>query len=189
MPIKKYLMWVGGVLLCLMFALDAYLPKTAPHRDYDFDRTALKITAPDSGIAPDTGAVAITAEATVNEPADPPKETQVTAQSAARQAFGKLEAATPKKPQRKRSVRLQPAKPVKSATAAQNPWFSQGSADWSSNWNSNWTSSWNWRGSINDEPRQNGRRQTSKQLRTNQHPGDWNFNLAGAGRNTSCWGC
>ena len=188
MPIKKYLLWVGGVLLCLMFALDAYLPKAAPRRDYDFDRTGLKIAAPDSGIAPDTGAVAVTADPILIEPSDRSSETNVEAQTAG-QAFGKLESGAPKRPPRKRRARLQSAKPAERATTAQNPWSSQWSSDWSSNWTSSWSPNWSWRGPITDEPRQRGRRQAAKQPAGNQWNGNGNFNFAGAGRTNNCWGC
>ena len=185
MPIKKYLLWVGGVLLCMMFALDAYLPKAEPRKDYDFDRTGLRINAPDTGIAPDTGAVAISGGPALDEAAEPKGEKKAPAQ-----AFAKLEPGAAKKSQRKKVARLQSAKP---AQAAQNPWSSQWSSDWSSNWNanstSNWTSNWTWRGPIAEAPRSNARRQASKQATGNPSGGNWNFNFAGAGRNASCWGC
>jgi hypothetical protein len=187
MPIRKYLLWVGGVLLCLMFALDAYLPKAVPRRDYDFDRTGLKIAAPDNGIAPDTGAVAVTADLVANEAGDPPGRKEITAKTATRRAFGKLEPSAPKKPQRRRTAHLQPARPTAGAAAMQNPWFSQGASDWSSNWTSNWS----WRGGTTDEPRRRGRHQAAKQPAGNQWGGNgnWNFNFAGAARNNNCLGC
>lgn len=189
MPIRKYFLWVGGALLCLMFALDAYLPKAEPRRDYDFDRTGLKISAPDTGIAPDTGAVAISSNPAQDEALEPKGEKKAPAH-----AFAKLEAGAAKKPQHKKVARLPPAKP---ATAAQNPWSSQWSSDWSSNATSNWSSNWNansasnwtWRGPIAEAPRSNGRRQASKQATGYPSGGNWNFNFAGAGRNASCWGC
>jgi len=168
-----------------MFLLDAYLPKAPERRDFDFDRTGLKIAAPDNGIAPDTGAVAVSGNPIGSEPEDPPNETKVSAQTAAREAFGKLESAAPKKPPRKRTAHLQSAKAAQSPAAAQNPW----SSPWSSDWSSNWT----WRGAIADAPRQSGRRQAAKQPggnpAVNQWSRNWNFNFAGAGRNSSCWGC
>jgi hypothetical protein len=167
-----------------MFALDAYLPKAPVGRDYDFDRTGLRINAPDNGIAPDTGAVAVTADPIANEPSDPPSEPKIAAQAAVRQAFGKLESGPAKKPQHKRNAR-QPARPGESTATAQNPWFSQPSSDWSSNWAPNWS----WRGPIAERPRPNGRHQVSKLPPGNQRNGNWNFNFAGAGRTNNCWGC
>ena len=185
MPIKRYLLWVGGVLLCLLFALDAYLPKAESRKDFDFDRTGLKISAPDTGIAPDTGAVAISGNPVQDEAAAPKGEKKVPAR-----AFAKLESGATKKPQHKKVARLPSAKP---AQAAQNPWSSQGSSDWSSNWNanpgSNWSSNWTWRGPIAESPRSNSKRQPSKQATGHPSGGSWNFSFAGPGRSASCWGC
>jgi hypothetical protein len=189
MPIKKYLLWVGAVLLCGMLLLDAFVPKAPPRVDYDFDRAGLKIKAPDSGIAPDTGAIAITANSVTNEPSDPPTELKITDQTAARQAFGKLESGAPKKPPHKRAARPQPARSAESAATAQNPWSSPWSSEWSSNRTSDWASNGSWRGATSDEPRQHGRRQAPTPPAGNQWNRNWNFNFAGGGRSNNCWGC
>ena len=60
MQVFQYLLWVGGVLICLMFALDVYIPAAPPREQHDIDRTTIRITAaPDRGIAPDTGDMAV----------------------------------------------------------------------------------------------------------------------------------
>jgi len=59
MPLKHYFVWAGGMLLCLMFVFEAYLPKVQPRNEADIDRTRLRIIASDRGIAPDTGTLAI----------------------------------------------------------------------------------------------------------------------------------
>ncbi len=181
MPIKTYFLWVGGVLLCLMLALDAYLPKAEPHKDYDFDRTGLRIRAPDTGIAPDTGAVAISSPATRDEAGDPQAEATGAVPAAATQSFARLEPGPSKKPQYKRSARLQSGKPGRRPPAAQPPWSSQ--------WSYNSTPNWSWRGPIADAPRSNAKRQIPKQRAGYARSGDWNFNFAGVGRNDRCWGC
>lgn len=177
MPIKQYLLWVGGALLCLMFVLDAYLPKAAPRGDYDFDRTGLKISAPDTGIAPDTGAVAVSVDTARDEVREPPVEEKVAAGSAA-QALAKLETEPPKKQPRKRVARVQNARPIDRPVPRQYAWSSEWSPDWSPNWS--------YRGSIRDAPRLDSMREPTK--RGNRYSrsgrGDPNY----AGRN-SCWFC
>jgi hypothetical protein len=49
MPIFRYLFGVGGVLLCLMFVLDAYVPKAPPRELRDLDKSTIRITARPSG--------------------------------------------------------------------------------------------------------------------------------------------
>jgi hypothetical protein len=186
MPIKNYFLWVGGVLLCLMFALDAYLPRAEPHKDYDFDRTGLKITAPDTGIAPDTGAVAI--GGAQDEASDSQNETKV-APAAAAQAFARLDPGPPKRPQRKRSARLQSAKPANGRAVEPPVWSSQWSYNLSSQWSYNWSASPGLRGSITDASRSSLKRQVSKERAGYPRNGNRNINFAGAGRNDSCWGC
>ena len=179
-PIRNYFFGVGGILLCLLFALDAYLPKAEPHRDFDIDRTGLKISAPDTGIAPDTGAVAISGGGPTQDEAE---KTKADARTAPARALAKAEVTAPKKPQRTRVAHLQPAK--RALPPAQVPWSSQ----WSSNWSSNATSNWSWRGPITDARRPNGSRQASKQPGGYPNKGGWDFNFARVGRNDSCWGC
>ncbi len=187
MPIKNYFLWVGGVLICLMFALDAYLPKAEPHKDYDFDRTGLKITAPDTGIAPDTGAVAI--GGAQDEASDPQNETKV-APAAATQASARLEPGPPKRPQHKRSARLQSAKPTNGPAAEPPVWSSQWSYNPSSQWSYNWSATTpGLRGSIADASRSGVKRQASKESTGYPRNGNRTINFAGAGRNDSCWGC
>ena len=49
MPILQYLFGVGGALLCLMFVLDAYVPKAAPREQHEIDRSTIRITARPTG--------------------------------------------------------------------------------------------------------------------------------------------
>src|SRR5438874_2633833 len=49
MPILQYLFGVGGALLCLMFVLDAYVPKAAPREQHDIDRSTIRIASRPSG--------------------------------------------------------------------------------------------------------------------------------------------
>jgi len=177
MPIKQYLLWVGGALLCLMFVLDAYLPKAAPREDYDFGRTGLKISAPDTGIAPDTGAIAISVDTTRDEAKEPPPVEKITAPSAAR-ALARLETEPPKKQQRKRVARAQNSKPIDRPVPRQYAWSSEWSPDWSPSWSS--------RAPISDAPRFNAMREPTKKATRYSRSGKADSNSAG--RN-SCWFC
>ncbi len=178
MPIKKYFAWVGGILLCMMLLLDAYLPKAPPRNDYDFDRTGLRITAIDTGIAPDTGAIAISSQ--TEDAAGVPAEAgrKVAASAAATQAFAKIEPteiepAPPRKPQHKRIARYQkPARPAKS------PSTSKWSYNRSSQWSYDWSADADWRGPAAKALLSNTRRQSSKQAGSYAQRGDWNFNFA-----------
>jgi hypothetical protein len=49
MPILRYFVVVGGALLCLLFVADAWLPKPAPRKEVDLDRTTMRITGPSDG--------------------------------------------------------------------------------------------------------------------------------------------
>jgi len=49
MPIFQYVFGVGGVLLCLMFVLDVYVPKAAPREQHDLDKSTIRVTAPPTG--------------------------------------------------------------------------------------------------------------------------------------------
>lgn len=45
MPLVQYFVGVGGVLLCLMLALNVYLPKAPPREQRDIDKSTIRITA------------------------------------------------------------------------------------------------------------------------------------------------
>jgi len=136
MPVARYFLYVGGVLLALMFVTDAYLPKlpaanTAsadlpvvririqserkwPER-IDFD-TGLPTIASVQIAGPDTGA---TNPATINDRL---------AKAEAREAFAQLKPSDPAKPepkpQRKRKMAKHPATPgVLMAQRPQFGWF------------------------------------------------------------------
>jgi len=43
LPWMRYLISVGGTLICLLFVADAYLPKASPKPYHEIDRTILRI--------------------------------------------------------------------------------------------------------------------------------------------------
>src|SRR5436309_1743309 len=49
MPILQYLFGVGGALLCLMFLLDAYVPKAPPREQRELDKSIIRVTAARTG--------------------------------------------------------------------------------------------------------------------------------------------
>ncbi len=49
MPLLQYFLGVGGALLCLMFVLNAYVPKDPPREQHDLDKSTIRITAPRTG--------------------------------------------------------------------------------------------------------------------------------------------
>jgi len=181
MPIKKYFLWVGGILLSLMLALDAYLPKAEPHEEHEIDRTNLRIMAPDIGIAPDTREVAVSSSPVQDSAVRPSTRNKISATTSAAQALARREPGSAKTAQHSGSARPQSAKPLKESPAAQPAWSTQWSYDWSANWDL--------RGSIAEAPRSRSRRQVAKQPPSRSYTGGWNFNLAGPGAHRSCWGC
>ena len=182
MPIKQYLVWVGGILLCLIFAFDALLPKAMPRPDYDFDRGALKIGAPDTGIAPDTGAVAVSDGSVQDHASEPPDGPKDAVHSTVGQAFAKLKPEAPRKHPGKRAVKQQSVaagdRPV-----AQDPWSWQ--------WHSDWSSNWGLRGTVAEVPPSNARPRalTGRAEPRNRGGPKGNFTLGAVGRNPNCWFC
>jgi hypothetical protein len=49
MPLLQYFLGVGGALLCVMFMLNAYVPKDPPREQRDLDKSTIRITAPHTG--------------------------------------------------------------------------------------------------------------------------------------------
>ncbi len=187
MPIKMYFAWVGGILLCMLLLLDVYLPKAPPRDDYDFDRTGLRITARDTGIAPDTGAIAISSQ-TADEAALPPDaETKAAASIAATQAFAKIEPAAPK-PQHPRSAQKQkPIRPARSPST--HPTWSEWSYARKSQWSYDWSEDADWQRPGAKASRSNTMRQSPKQGGSYAQGGDWNFNFGRRRHSEACWWC
>ena len=180
MPIKQYVLWVGGILLCMMFAFDVYLPKAVPRPDYDFDRGGLKIAAPDSGIAPDINGAAVSSGSVQDHAGDPPDPPKDDVQPAAARAFAKLKPSPPRKHQARRTVRQQSVAAA-DRPAAPDPW----------SWHSDWSSNWTLRGPVSDGVRSNARTRVTTSRAEVRSGGSVkrNSSPAAAGRNPSCWFC
>jgi hypothetical protein len=163
MPLLQYFLGVGGALMCLMFVLNAYVPKDPPREQRELDKSTIRITAPHTGdyvidhfpavrsdLAFDPAEAVRRALAMM--PDDKPKQTSV--------ASARSE---PPAASRKRHVaqRQQPRPPhgdgpslARQQTWASNGWSnnnwsqnwsqnsSNGSGGWSNNWNNNYSQNW-----------------------------------------------
>ena len=132
MPLARYFLFVGGVVLALLFISDLYLPKSPAAKRMDADLPAIPIrihsdhkwparvvydtslptilpAAPTQVAVADTGATV------------PPKITDLSAKAATREAFALVQPKKPIKPQRKRTIASQRAVPL--FLVAQRPQF------------------------------------------------------------------
>jgi hypothetical protein len=143
MPVLKYFLFVGGSLLALLFAIDAYIPKepavTAAEAGAPSDNPTLRIRSDrkwPERIVFDTSAPTIvppvqTAAAEVSQPAQPTTPaSEFTAKARVRESFAQFkpteEASKPEaKPQPKRKVARHraPATPQVALIAQQPPRF------------------------------------------------------------------
>jgi hypothetical protein len=146
MPLVQYFLGVGGALLCLMFALDAYVPKAPPREQRELDKSTIRITArPSDGFVidrfpPVPGNVAAgPADAVRQALAMMPEGDAKQANVAAAPEHSRT-ATTPRKrrvvqrPQTRLANGEVPS-PARSQSWSGNNW-SQG---WSSNWNNDWS--------------------------------------------------
>ena len=130
MPLARYFLFVGGVLLALLFISDLYLPKSPAAKRMDADLPAIPIrihsdrkwperVVYDTSLPTILPAAAPTQVAVADTGATvPPKITDLSAKAATREAFALVQ---PKKPQRKRTIARQRAVPV--FLVAQRPQF------------------------------------------------------------------
>jgi hypothetical protein len=130
MPVARYFLFVGGVLLALLLALDALVPQqavvasqTAP----SIDKTVVRIRSDqklpervvyDTNLPTIVPSPAVTAQVTV--PAVAPSAADATAQARVRETFAQYVPAEAKKPepqvQRKRKIaKIRPAPPMQFA--------------------------------------------------------------------------
>jgi hypothetical protein len=146
MPIFQYFFGVGGVLLCLMFALDAYVPKAPAREQHEFDKSTIRITARPSDafvidrFPPVRGNVAAGPNDAVRQAlAMMPDSDVKQADVAPAQAHPQTAAKPHKRRVAQRSqthlANGEVPTPARSQAWSGNNW-SQG---WSSNWNSGWS--------------------------------------------------
>jgi hypothetical protein len=161
MPIFQYLFGVGGVLLCLMFVLDAYVPRSAPREQRDLDKSTIRITTRPTGdfvidhfpsvrndlaLAPDEAV----RRALAMMPDGDTGPTNV--------ATTRSDPATPASPRKRRVAQRpqprlpngEPAPPPRSQAWAGNGWSDRSwSQDWSRNGSQNWWNGSSGNGSSN----------------------------------------
>jgi len=113
MPLARYFLWTGGVLLALLFVLDAYLPKLPAAGRTNPDLRVIRIHSDrkwPERIVYDANLPTVTAApvASAETPAAPAIPADVSAEARVREAFAKLQAASADK--------LQPSAPREPAT-------------------------------------------------------------------------
>jgi len=154
MPVARYFLFVGGVLLALLLAVDALVPQqavVASQAGSSFDKTVVRIRSdqkPPERVVYDTSlptivppqAVTAQAIAPVAAPASPLAD--ASAQARVRETYAQLIPAEAKKPvQRKRKIaRSRPAQPTQFAQRPQMQVAQQSHFGFfgGSNWNSTW---------------------------------------------------
>ena len=131
MPVARYFLFVGGVLLALLLAIDAFVPQqtvVASQAASSIDKTVVRIRSdqkPPERVVYDTNLPtivppsAVTAQAAV-APAAAPALADATAQARVRETFAQFVPAEAKKPepqgQRKRKIaKPRPAAPMQFA--------------------------------------------------------------------------
>ena len=149
MPVARYFLFVGGVLLALLLAVDALVPQqavVASQTGSSFDKTVVRIRSdqkPPERVVYDTSLPtivppqAVTAQAVVPAAAAASPVADATAQARVRDTYAQYVPAGAKKPEsqvpRKRKiVRNRPAQPTQVAQQSHFGFFG------GSNWNSSW---------------------------------------------------
>ena len=155
MPVARYFLFVGGVLLALLLAIDALVPQqtvVASQAASSVDKTVVRIRSdqkPPERVVYDTSLPtivpppAVTAQAAV-APAAAPASADATAQARVRETFAQFVPAEAKKPepqvQRKRKIaKTRPAAPMQFAqpqmrVAQQSQFGFFGGSNWNSTW-------------------------------------------------------
>lgn len=135
----KHVVWAGGVLSCVMFALDISMPQVPPPEQGDADRAVVRAAAPDSLLERDAGRSTVDNPPAPDEPRGAQAETAVVAAPAASQAFASFEKGREQRHARKkRNVR-------RASPRSAGPRLPTGQAGLSPTWSDNswsWTQSW-----------------------------------------------
>lgn len=155
MPFFRYLFGVGGVLLCLMFLLDAYVPKAPPREQHDLDKSTIRITSRPSGdyvidhfplvrndLAADPAEAVRRALAMM--PESDAKQAKIAAAPSNK--------ATPAAPRKRRVAQRTQARVANGEAASPGRSQAWAGNNWSNNWSQNWSdnSSRGWNGNWNN---------------------------------------
>ena len=143
MPVARYFLFVGGVLLALLLAVDAFVPQqaiVASQAGPSVDKTVVRIRSdqkPPERVVYDTSLPTIVPSQAVTALAVVPPVADATAQARVRETFAQYVPAEAKKPEsqvpRKRKVaKTRPSQPTRVAQQSHFGFFG------GSNWNSTW---------------------------------------------------
>jgi hypothetical protein len=153
MPILQYLFGVGGALLCLMFALNAYVPAAPPREQHEIDKSIIHVTAAPTGdfvidhFPAVRGDLADAANDAVKKAMAmmPPQDIKQAAANTEHPA-----AAVPRAPHKRRVAQRPQSQfasgdapsPMRSQASSNSGWSNNG---WSSSWSNNsgnWSHGW-----------------------------------------------
>src|SRR6478672_1767645 len=138
MPIARYFLFVGGMLLALLFALDAFAPQqmaVAGNAAPSINKTVVRIRSDQKlpeRVVYDTSLPAIVPPAAATQIAAAPAAADVGAQAQVRDTFAQLVPAEAKKlekqpepqaPRKRKIAKIRPAQPMR---VAQQPHFGFG---------------------------------------------------------------
>ncbi len=155
MPLARYFLFVGGVLLALLFVVDAALPKLpvtdAGSTEAAVDKSIIRIHSDrkwpervvfDTSLPTIVPAQTAKAEAVVPAPPPPTLVADASAKARDREAFAQLVPPEPKKPepklQRKRKIaKYRAAPPMVQVAQQPRVGFFDNNA-WNNTWNSTW---------------------------------------------------
>lgn len=153
MPVARYFLYVGAMLLALLFAIDAFMPQelaVASHSAPGIDKSTVRIHSDQKlpeRVVYDTSLPTIVPPAARTQVAAVPPApvdvsaqagTQASAQARVRETFAQFVPAEPKKPepqvQRKRRVAkvVRPAQPIRVAQQSHFGFF--GGPTWNNTW-------------------------------------------------------
>jgi hypothetical protein len=152
MPLARYFLFVGGVLLALLFVVNAVLPQLpvmdADRTDTGVDKSVIRIHSDrkwpervvfDTSLPTIVPAQTVKAEAVVPAPV---VAADVSAKARVREAFAQLVPPEPKKPepklQRKRKIAKYRAAPPMVQVAQQPRFGFFANSAWNNTWNSTW---------------------------------------------------
>jgi hypothetical protein len=141
MPLARYFSFVGGVLLALLFVLNAYLPRIPVHEKADADLPVIRVQTdrkwPERVVFDTSVPTIVPAQIASGEPSIPPSETasDVSVEARGREAFAQMQPSDTKqaksrkpepKPQRKSRIARRYVPPhFTSAPQWQFGWFGQ----------------------------------------------------------------
>jgi hypothetical protein len=155
MPLARYFLFVGGVLLALLFVVDAALPTLpvtdANRTDTGVNKSIIRIHSDrkwpervvfDTSLPTIVPAQTVKAEAVVPAPPPPTIVADASAKARVREAFAQLVPPEPKKPepnlQRKRKIAKYRAAPPMVQVAQQPRFGFFDNGTWNNTWNSTW---------------------------------------------------